>query len=80
PARDRVTAAMATVAGNPVATAQVERAAALLDGDRPRLLAAADAFKAAGCRYQWARTLVLAGGEHAAAGTAALAALGLSPG
>ncbi|MGH3712344.1 MAG: hypothetical protein ACRDT4_02615, partial [Micromonosporaceae bacterium] len=77
--RDRVAAARAMVAGNPVATAQVERAAALLDGDQPRLLATADAFEAAGCRYQRARTLVLAGGEYAAAGTAALTALGLSP-
>jgi predicted ATPase/DNA-binding CsgD family transcriptional regulator len=78
-ARDRIAAARATVAGNPVATAQVERAAALLDGDQPRLVAAADAFETAGCRYQRARTLVLAGGEHAAAGAAALADLGLSP-
>ena len=78
-ARDRVAAARAMVAGNPVATAQLERAAALLDGDQPRLLAAADAFEAAGCGYQRARTLVLAGGEYAAAGAAALTALGLSP-
>ncbi len=93
-ARDRVAAARATVAGNaiagnpiagnpiasnPVASAQLERAEALLDGDLPRLLAAADAFDAAGCRYQRARTLVLAGGEHATAGAAALAELGLAP-
>ena len=39
-----------------------------------------DAFDAAGCRYQSARTLVLAGGEHATAGAAALAELGLAPG
>ena len=51
-ARDRVAAARARVAGNPVASAKVERAEALLDGDRPRLLATADAFDAAGCRYQ----------------------------
>ena len=79
-ARDRVAAARAVVAGNPIASAQVERADALLDGDLPRLLATADAFDAAGCRYQRARTLVLAGGEHATAGTAALADLGLAPG
>jgi hypothetical protein len=78
-ARDRVAAAQATVAGNPVATAKVDRAAALLDGDLPRLLATAATFDAAGCRYQWARTLVLAGGEHAIAGEAALAELGLAP-
>ncbi|MFA1541411.1 ATP-binding protein [Actinomadura monticuli] len=78
-ARDRIAAARTAVAGNPVASAQVDRAEALLDGDLPRQLAAAAAFDAAGCGYQSARTLVLAGGEHAAAGTAALNALGLSP-
>ncbi|MFD3663301.1 ATP-binding protein [Streptomyces sp. NPDC058659] len=77
-ARARTAAARAVVAGNPVATAQLDRAEALLDGDPPRLLAAARAFEAAGSRYQAARTLLLAGGEHAAAGTAALAALGLA--
>ncbi|MFE7776501.1 ATP-binding protein [Streptomyces sp. NPDC057445] len=79
-ARDRVDAARVMVAGNPVATAQVHRAEALLDGDLPRLLAAAEAFGAAGCRYQSARTLLLAGGEHAAAGAAAFTGLGLAPG
>ncbi len=78
-ARDRIAAARATVAGNPIADAQVERAQALLDGDLPRLLTTAGAFEAAGCRYQWARTLALAGGEHAAAGAAALAGLGVAP-
>ncbi len=78
-ARDRIAAARARVAGNPVASAQVDRAEALLDGDLPRLLGTAAAFDAAGCRYQAARTLVLAGGEHAAAGRAALARLGLAP-
>lgn len=60
------------MAGNPIATAQLERAEALLDGDGDRMLAAAAAFEAAGCRYQWARTLVLTGGEHTAAAAAAL--------
>lgn len=78
-ARDRVDAARALVAGNPVATAQLDRAQALLEGDLPRLLAVAAAFDAAGCRYQSARTLLLAGGEHAAVGTAALADLGFAP-
>ncbi|MBA9005744.1 ATP-binding protein [Thermomonospora cellulosilytica] len=78
-ARDRVDAARTVVAGNPVASAQVDRAEALLDGDPTRLLAAAAAFDAAGCRYQSARTLVLAGDEHAAADEAALADLGLAP-
>jgi predicted ATPase/DNA-binding CsgD family transcriptional regulator len=78
-ASGRLAAAQAVVAGNPVAGAQVERAVALLDGDQQRLLAAAAAFDAAGCRYQWARTLVLAGGEYTATGAAALADLGLAP-
>ncbi|NKZ03094.1 ATP-binding protein [Actinomadura latina] len=76
-ARDRIAVARTTVAGNPVASAQVDRAEALLDGDPPRLLATAAAFDAAGCHYQSARTLLLAGGEHATAGRAALAARGL---
>jgi predicted ATPase/DNA-binding CsgD family transcriptional regulator len=78
-ARHRIAAARTIVAGNPIADAQLERAAALLDGDRDRMLRAAAAFDAAGCRYQWARTLVLAGGEHAATGAAAIADLGLAP-
>ncbi|MEJ3744895.1 LuxR C-terminal-related transcriptional regulator [Actinomycetes bacterium KLBMP 9797] len=78
-ARRRITAARTIVAGNPIAGAQLDRAAALLDGDQDRMLAAAAAFQAAGCRYQWARTLVLIGGEHAATGAAALADLGLAP-
>jgi predicted ATPase/DNA-binding CsgD family transcriptional regulator len=79
-ARDRVAEAASVVAGNPVAAAIVERAQALLDKDEPRLLATAGAFEAAGSRYQAARTLVLAGGDHATRGAAALAALGIAPG
>lgn len=75
----RIAAARAVVAGNPVAAAQVDRAEALLDGDLPRLPALAAAFGAAGSPYQEARTLLLAGGEHTAAGEAALAGLGLAP-
>ncbi|MGW0994600.1 ATP-binding protein [Streptomyces sp. NPDC002523] len=78
-ARERVDAARGMVAGNPVASAQVDRARALLDGDLPRQLATAAAFEAAGCRYQAARTRLLAGNDHGAAGTAALARLGLAP-
>ncbi|MFG2132287.1 ATP-binding protein [Streptomyces sp. NPDC048751] len=78
-ARARIDAARTVVAGNPVATAQLDRAKALLDGDLPGQLAAAAAFEAAGCPYQSARTLLLAGGEHATAGTAALTGLGLRP-
>ncbi|WP_433238552.1 hypothetical protein ACQPYK_30995 [Streptosporangium sp. CA-135522] len=78
-ARDRLTEARTVVAGNPVAGAIVERAGALLDGDREALLATVDAFDAAGCRYQSARTMVLAGGDHAERGATALADLGLAP-
>jgi predicted ATPase len=78
-ARGRLTEARTVVAGNPVAAAIVERAAALLDDDRQRLLDAANAFEVAGCRYQWARTMILAGGEHAALGAAALGAIGIVP-
>ncbi|KAB8181760.1 ATP-binding protein [Microbispora catharanthi] len=77
--RDCLAEARAVVAGNPVAGAIVERAEALLDDDQEALLAAADAFDAADCRYQYARTLVLAGGDHAERGAAVLAGLGLAP-
>jgi len=43
------------------------------------LAGAAAALDAAGCRYQWARTLVLGGGDGRVAGEAALAAMGASP-
>ncbi|WP_229908668.1 ATP-binding protein [Streptomyces griseosporeus] len=75
----RIAAARTVVAGNPVATAQVDRAQALLDGDLPGQLATAAAFEKAGCPYQAARTLLLAGGEHTATGHTALTALGLAP-
>jgi hypothetical protein len=78
-ARDLVADARAVVTGNPVAGALVERAEALLDNDQERMLATAVAFAAAGCRYQSARTMVLAGGDHAVLGDAAIADLGLAP-
>jgi hypothetical protein len=78
-ARNRVDAARSMVAGNPIASAQVDRAEALLDGDVPRQLTTAAAFEAAGCHYQAARTLMLAGSDRTAAGTAALTRLGLAP-
>ncbi|MCW6006413.1 LuxR C-terminal-related transcriptional regulator [Micromonospora sp. CPCC 205371] len=59
-ARDRIAAARTVVAGNPIATALLERAEALLDADRERMLAAAAAFDAASCPYQRERTLTLA--------------------
>ncbi|CAM3330963.1 ATP-binding protein [Stackebrandtia soli] len=76
---DHLAEARAIVAGNPIAAAIVERAEAMRDKDPERLLATVDAFDAAGCRYQSARTLILAGGDHATRGTAALAELGLTP-
>ena len=47
-----------------------------LGGDRAALAPAAAALQTAGCRYQWARTLVLMGGADRARGEAALAAMG----
>ncbi len=78
-AHDRLAAARAMVAGHPVASAIVERAAALYSNDRGRLLAAAAAFDAAGSRYQWARTLGLVGGDEATIAAAAFADLGITP-
>jgi hypothetical protein len=60
---------------NPVAAAIVERAAALA-GDRAGLAPAAAVLSAAGCRYQWARTLVAIGGAERTRGEAELAAMG----
>ncbi|MEU5196752.1 LuxR C-terminal-related transcriptional regulator [Streptomyces scabiei] len=79
-ARERVAEGRTLVAGNPVVTAQIDRAQALLDGDLPHRTTIAKAFDAADCPYQSARTLLLAGGGHTAAGTTALARLGLAPG
>ncbi|MEV6767280.1 LuxR C-terminal-related transcriptional regulator [Nocardia sp. NPDC051030] len=78
-AADHLAEARDLVAGNPIATAIVERAEALLTDDRARLLATADTFDAVGCRYQAARTRVLAEGDQAARGAAELADLGLAP-
>jgi hypothetical protein len=80
-AADRVRRAGLATAGNPIATALVDRAAALLprDGDQDGLTAAAAALQEAGCRYQWARTLVRLGGAQRIRGEAALAAMGATP-
>lgn len=78
-AAQHVAKARTVVAANPVAGAMVERADALLKGDRDRVAATARALTDAGCGYQAARSLVLAGGDHAARGQAALAKLGLRP-
>ncbi len=66
---------------NPIAAAIVDRAAAIggRAGGRDELLAAAAALQAAGCRYQWARTLVVIGGPERVRGESALAAMGATP-
>jgi predicted ATPase len=78
-AADRVGRARRWAGGNPVALALMDRAVALGAGDRGRMLAAAERLRAAGCRYQWARTLVLAGGPGRARGEDELAAMGATP-
>ena len=76
---ERLARARTATAGNPVATAIVGRAEGLHTGDRAALLDAAVALDAAGAPYQQARTLVLAGGDHAAQGQELLAAIGAAP-
>ena len=83
-AADRIRRARLMTTGNPIATAIVDRAAALdgRDGQadgRDGLTAAAAGLQDAGCRYQWARTLVFIGGEHRARGESVLARMGATP-
>jgi predicted ATPase/DNA-binding CsgD family transcriptional regulator len=73
-----ITASRAITRDNPIAAAIVERAAAL-PTDRDGLLSAASVLEAAGCRYQWARTLVFIGGAERERGEAALAEMGAVP-
>ncbi len=63
---------------NPIAVAIVERAAAL-PGGHDELIGAAAVFEAAGCRYQWARTLAFIGGAERERGESALAEMGAAP-
>jgi predicted ATPase/DNA-binding SARP family transcriptional activator len=77
-ANDRIRRARQMTRGNPIAAAIVDRAA-VLSGDSGELASAADALAAAGCRYQWARTLVLAGGAQRTRGESALAKMGATP-
>jgi DNA-binding CsgD family transcriptional regulator len=74
-AADRIRRARLMTMDNPVAAAIVDRAAALA-GDRAGLIQAAAGLEAAGCRYQWARTLVLIGGADRVLGESTLAAMG----
>ncbi|MET8777270.1 LuxR C-terminal-related transcriptional regulator [Nocardia sp. NPDC004654] len=78
-ARDYLAAARTVVAGNPIADAILDRAAALLDNEPDGLLATAAAFEAARCPYQQARTLTLLGGDSVEVGNALLADLGITP-
>ena len=78
-AAGRIERARPMCAANPTAAILVERAAALLAADRDRLVRLAADLSATGCRYQWARTLVLAGGDAAADGGRAMAELGAAP-
>jgi predicted ATPase/DNA-binding CsgD family transcriptional regulator len=75
---ERLERAGAITAGNPVAAVMVDRAAALAAGAPERLVDIAADFPA-DCRYQRARTLVLAGGSARAEGQALLAALPATP-
>jgi hypothetical protein len=78
-AAERVEQARLSAVANPVAKAMVDRTAALAAGDTDGVVAAAAALEPTGCRYQWARTLVLAGGEHRIEGEALLADMGTAP-
>jgi hypothetical protein len=64
---------------NPIATAIAVRAEALNTGDRSSLLQTVEQFTRAGCRYQAARTQVLAGGRERGIGVAALISMGAAP-
>lgn len=78
-AAHHLAAARPIVAGNPIAGAILDRAATMLGDDHESLLATATAFETAGCPYQRARTLILAGRDTESAGNAALVELGLMP-
>ena len=67
------------VRGNPIAAALVDRAEAIDGGNTERLLATAAALDEGGCRYQYARTLVFAGGDARVEGEAIMAAIGATP-
>jgi len=78
-AADRLPQARELTVDNPIAAAIVERAQALADNDRAVLITAAAGLKTAGCHYQWARTLILAGGPERIEGQAAMTAMGAIP-
>ncbi len=78
-AADRVARARSVASGNPVVEAVLLRAEGLLEGGEhghAALAAAAAALHGLGARYQWARTLVMLGGDERERGEQELAALG----
>jgi len=74
-----ITSAETSTAGNPIASAIVARARALFTGDHSTLSVTATAFDDAGCGYQMARSLILAGGEDRQRGMTILADMGAVP-
>ncbi|WP_246005003.1 ATP-binding protein [Nocardioides marmorisolisilvae] len=76
-ALERVERTRPHVTANPIASAILDRAAALAAGDLDAVLATQEAMRAAGCRYQEARTLLLAGKRHRTAGVKLMAELGI---
>ena len=77
--RDRIERARVMTTDNPIARALVDRADAIARNDRDELLRTASTLAVHGCRYQWARTLVLAGGAERLKGEEALARMGTTP-
>jgi predicted ATPase/DNA-binding CsgD family transcriptional regulator len=63
---------------NPIATAIIDRAQAVLTANHDALLTAAAALDAAACPYQQARTLVFAGGDEQVEGLSMMTAMGVS--
>ncbi|HKE75973.1 MAG TPA: LuxR C-terminal-related transcriptional regulator [Acidimicrobiales bacterium] len=78
-AEARIASARAVAAPNPIAAAIVDRATALAAADKARLVAVANTLAEAGCPYQWARTMILAGGDEATRGRQVLTDLGTAP-
>lgn len=78
-ARARIESARGHAGPNRIVARLVDRAEALADGRTDRLAEVAEALARTGCRYQWARTLVLAGGGAAEQGRRLMAELGAAP-
>jgi hypothetical protein len=79
---ERVERARLLTGGNPVVDALLARASGLAEGaeeGRSQLQLAATSLHGLGAHYQWARTLVMLGGDDRERGEQELAALGASP-